>query len=65
MNGINAEWDAIVRDVKTSVWGPPKPIEPDAFYSAKFDERGNVRPGWNHAKWTLDRVASWRTPIAA
>ena len=56
MNGIDAEWDTYVAQVKASVWGYPKPQEPDAFYSAKFSG-GEVVPGWSHAKWTLDRMA--------
>jgi hypothetical protein len=29
----------------------------DDFYNAKYDEHGNVRPGWSNAEWTLERVA--------
>jgi hypothetical protein len=29
----------------------------DPFYEAKFDEHGDVRPGWSYTDWTLDRVA--------
>jgi hypothetical protein len=29
----------------------------DDFYAAKFDDDGNVRPGWNFNAWILDRSA--------
>lgn len=56
MDGINTVWDSIAADVKASVWGPPKPQEPDAFYAAKF-LNGEVVPGWSFEKYMLDRVA--------
>ena len=66
MDGIEAAWDEIAAEVKANVWGPPEPIGPDAFHVAKFNEHGEVRAGWSHARWTSDRVASWsaRAPLS-
>ena len=54
--GTNADWDTFVLANKASVWGPPIPQQPDAFYAAKFSG-GDVRWDWSSAKFLESRWA--------
>jgi hypothetical protein len=35
----------------------------DDFYQAKFDENGELRPGWSYVPWIQELTANWpKTP---
>jgi hypothetical protein len=34
--------------------------KPDAFYAFKFDENGDIRPGWSLSKFIEMQTTGWR-----